>query len=171
LAKNKEIKKINPKEFLTDKNRIDLLLKTKLTKNYSKGVSINSIQDQLRNVMWNKCGIIRNRKLLLEAMKKITDLEKELPCISVGNNHNYNWQLTKYLETENLLKVAEIIVHSSLDRTESRGAHYREDYVNKNDKKWLKHIVIRRGKSKPVISYRKVNSSLQLTEGNKDEYK
>jgi len=164
LAKTKKIKRIHPKEILIDKSRIESILKIKSNNNNFR-ISISNIQQQLKNIMWNQCGIIRNQKLLQDALRKIGALENKLIDVPICNYHYFNWQLIKYLETENLIRVSRIIILSALQRKESRGAHFREDYVNRDDKNWLKHIVIKRGRDKPVISYKKVNNSLRIIEG------
>jgi succinate dehydrogenase / fumarate reductase flavoprotein subunit len=61
------------------------------------------------------------------------------------------------LELGNMLKAAEAVVFSALQRKESRGAHYRSDYPNRNDTEWLKHTLIFQAKNgleahyKPVV--------------------
>jgi succinate dehydrogenase / fumarate reductase flavoprotein subunit len=51
-----------------------------------------------------------------------------------------------------------VIAAGALDRTESRGAHYRSDYPKRDDENWIKHTVIHKGEDgQPVISYRGVN--------------
>ena len=69
---------------------------------------------------------------------------------------NYNTDLTDAIELESLIGIAEAILQSAQARTESRGAHFREDYPERNDTDWLKHTLIRKTDSGPEISYKPV---------------
>ena len=57
-----------------------------------------------------------------------------------------------------LLDIAQVTVSSALARTESRGAHSREDFPERNDNKWLKHTLAYRGKDGPDLRYKQVRS-------------
>ncbi|HSQ48510.1 MAG TPA: hypothetical protein VLL96_02370, partial [Candidatus Deferrimicrobiaceae bacterium] len=54
----------------------------------------------------------------------------------------FNYELQEALELGNMLRVAEVIVYSALQRLESRGAHFRNDYPERNDEEWLKHTFV-----------------------------
>ena len=85
-------------------------------------------------------------------------IKKELAHIKISD-HSMIWNsdLVEALELHNLVDQAVLTVHSALAREESRGAHSREDFPKRNDKKWMKHslsIVDRQGKV--VIDYKPV---------------
>jgi succinate dehydrogenase / fumarate reductase flavoprotein subunit len=68
----------------------------------------------------------------------------------------FNTDLVQAFELESLLDVAEAIVVSALARTESRGAHYRSDFIKRDDVHWLKHTLARRTPGGPSLQYEPV---------------
>lgn len=90
------------------------------------------LKKELQKLMWNKVGIIRNSSDLEKALQKISKwkfiFESEL-------------KTTEDFELANLIVLADLITNSALQREESRGAHYREDFPDRDDIKWKKHIV------------------------------
>ena len=104
----------------------------------NRGEGIKEIGHLLKTTMWNKVGIIRNEEGLQTALDKITDLKARFKMISISSAQD----LFGAFELENMLKVSDMVVRSSLKRTESRGAHYRSDYPEENNKLWLKNIEI-----------------------------
>jgi succinate dehydrogenase/fumarate reductase flavoprotein subunit len=84
--------------------------------------------------MWNGVGIIRSQGSLEEALGKLVKVENQLNFTPVSPDE---------LELKNMLLVAKLITQAALDRTESRGAHYRTDYPQKDDVNWKKHLVYR----------------------------
>lgn len=98
---------------------------------------LTAIQCSLRHIMTIDVGIRRNREGLTRAMSTIRDLRRFA-------DSRGSMQGNAYLDTINLLTVAELIALSSLARTESRGAHFRTDFPFRDDDNWLKHVVISR---------------------------
>ncbi len=90
----------------------------------------------IKSAMWNGTGIIRSRESLEEALNKLAKVEKQLDFVPVSAGE---------LELRNMLLVAGLITRAALDRTESRGAHYRTDYPQKDDKDWRRHLVYKLG--------------------------
>ena len=70
----------------------------------------------------------------------------------------FNTDLLADLETEHLVSFSEVIVAGALARTESRGAHSRTDFKERDDEKWLKHTLAHKdGEDGPKLSYKAVN--------------
>ncbi len=107
------------------------------------GVRPLKIKNKLREVMWDKGSLIRNGKGLREALELIADMrENDLPRLSVSRSSTRsNREWIEALEVYNMLDVAELVIRSALFREESRGAHYREDYPERDDERWLVHVV------------------------------
>ncbi|PKP40896.1 MAG: L-aspartate oxidase [Bacteroidetes bacterium HGW-Bacteroidetes-10] len=105
------------------------------------------LSSRVSEIMTLHAGIIRNEKLLAEGLAK---LEKERANFVMDGKEIFE------LMGENLIIVAELIIRSALERRESRGGHYREDFPEENDK-FIHHIVQQRGKG---ISALPVNKTL-----------
>jgi succinate dehydrogenase/fumarate reductase flavoprotein subunit len=96
------------------------------------------IHTHLRRIMWDKAGIVREREGLECTLDAIGELRAEALTLK-GNTVN---EQVKILELENHLLLGEMIARSALKREESRGAHYRSDFPLRNDRAWLKNIVV-----------------------------
>ena len=106
------------------------------------GLNIFDIKEEMRTIMQEKVGIFRNGDDLLDAVHQLEDLLKKTKEITVesksmGNNPGLNevYRVTK------MLKLALCVAKGALQRTESRGAHYREDYPKRDDMHWLKRTI------------------------------
>ncbi len=114
------------------------------------------VKAKVQEIMWEKAGVIRNRKSLLEAEKELTQLKQEnLPKLFGKNPH----EVMEAIEATNMIIVASLVVKAALARKESRGAHYRTDYPNQDDKKWLGHAVLTKRSEK-----RKANTRIARAE-------
>ncbi|MCQ2744669.1 MAG: L-aspartate oxidase [bacterium] len=116
---NLEVPKIIDKSIL---DTIDMYSTTINETDYD----IYKLKSELKNIMWDNVGIIRNENGLRKALDKIQELKtnfrRDKKCINIAE-----------YEYRNMLTVAEIITESALNRTESRGAHSRSDYTQTND--------------------------------------
>ncbi|MCF6092852.1 FAD-binding protein [Microaerobacter geothermalis] len=107
-----------------------------------KGVNPFYLRKKLEETMSQLAGICRNEQGMISALHFIEKLKEWHPRTYINGNLSYNLALQEWLNVENLLIVASLIIHSALLRRESRGAHWREDYPEKNDRDWLSNIVI-----------------------------
>ena len=98
----------------------------------------------LKEAMWTGCGVVRDRDGLLAAQAAIEELREQAAAVSVpgGPAANPAWQ--ESLDLDNQLTVARVIVASALAREESRGAHFRADFPERDDARWLRAAVVRR---------------------------
>lgn len=98
---------------------------------------------KLKNIMWTYAGLIRDGEGLKQALSDIESLKSSLANVSVPlSTMRYNMDWIDALEVQNMVSVAEMVIKAALLRDESRGAHFRKDHPERNDDKWLKHIVI-----------------------------
>ncbi|MFC1977892.1 FAD-binding protein [Chloroflexota bacterium] len=97
--------------------------------------SLYQLQQTLKQTMWDKASVIRDRQNLEEALNEIEVIRERLALVSITNHQ----ELRQSVKLANMLTVSEMVCRSALTRTESRGAHYRSDYP-KEDERWLKTI-------------------------------
>ena len=101
------------------------------------------LREAMQNLMTEKCSVFRNSDGLEQALEGISQLEKRYLNVCLTNkSKTFNYNLQEALELGNMLKTAQVIVFSALQRKESRGAHYRSDYPERNDEEWLKHTLV-----------------------------
>jgi len=113
----------------------------RLEKEFSaEGESPRQLIQQLKAQMWNKVGISRKKNELEEALEYI---QGSWPPTAVENPA----ELILLLELQNMRIVAEMVCKAALKRTESRGAHFRVDYPDEDNSRWLKNIVFRKGEA------------------------
>lgn len=120
--------------------------------------TIAGLRDGLHEVMERCAGIYRDETLLREACEKIGSLRERFPALAIQDHSRvYNTELIYALELGSMLEVAQAMVHSAHGRQESRGAHQRLDYPERNDERFLQHsLATFRGSDPPAIDYRAV---------------
>lgn len=124
----------------------------------SKGEKSFRILDELRKTMSTYVGIFRTKQELETALNKIIELEDRAKNISITSSNLFmNYELIGAIELEYMLDICHIITLGALLREESRGAHSRRDFPQRNDTDWLKHTMATIGEDgKPEISYKDV---------------
>jgi succinate dehydrogenase / fumarate reductase, flavoprotein subunit len=104
---------------------------------------VSVLRETLQCLMTKQCSVFRNGQTLENALAQIHHLKKLYSNIGLTNKSKiFNYELQEALELGNMLRVAEVIVYSALCRRESRGAHFRSDYPERNDEDWLKHTFV-----------------------------
>jgi succinate dehydrogenase / fumarate reductase flavoprotein subunit len=117
------------------------------------------IREALQQVMFDKCGVFRTEQLLTEARDEVAALRERARHLHVEDKGcRYNLDLVDALELGYLLDIAEGTVASALARTESRGAHAREDFPERDDAGWLRHTLAWRDPDggQPRLGYKPV---------------
>lgn len=122
----------------------------------------SKIRAEMKKVMQSDFGVFRTGKFMEEGLKKILSLRDSLADIKLDDHSSaYNMARIEVFELENLISVATATAICANKRNESRGAHSREDYPNRDDENWLKHIIIF---ADDTIKYRPVNMKPSLVE-------
>lgn len=106
------------------------------------GESFATIKDELRETMQQYVGIFRDRVGLEVGLEKINNLKERGKNVKVKSNaKSFNLELLNALELRGMLDLAQVICKGALTREESRGAHYRTDFLERDDQNWLKHTL------------------------------
>jgi succinate dehydrogenase / fumarate reductase flavoprotein subunit len=110
--------------------------------------------------MQRHCAVFRDGPLLEEGLRKLDEvIEMMRADLSVTDRSMiFNTDLGEMLELDNMLAQASVSLHSAIGRTESRGAHAREDFPTRDDENWLKHTLCWRDDDGRVrLDYRPVH--------------
>ncbi|MFQ5581827.1 MAG: succinate dehydrogenase flavoprotein subunit [Mariprofundaceae bacterium] len=103
---------------------------------------IAEIRDEMQAVMQKHFSVYRTEDVMQAGVNRLAELKNEMAdaCIE-DKNRIFNTELIEALELENLMALGCVTAAGALARTESRGAHAREDYPDRDDGKWLKHTL------------------------------
>jgi succinate dehydrogenase flavoprotein subunit len=117
---------------------------------FDRGVSADGggpyqLQQELQTIMQNQVGIVRTESEMKQALKGIDRLKERARRVGVGGNREYNPGWHTGLDLANLLTVSEAITRAAIERKESRGGHFREDYPSQDPGGASFNVVIRKG--------------------------
>ena len=127
-----------------------------LNKKNKGSENIVQLGNDLRSTMQQHCGVFRFPELLKEGVKKIQDIAERSKNLHISDNSNiFNTARIDALELKNLIEVAKATIESAYAREESRGAHCRSDFEDRDDEQWLKHTLYYSQTN--TIGYRPVN--------------
>src|SRR5216110_2481224 len=117
------------------------------------------IRVEMQRTMQNNCAVFRTADVLRDGVGKIDSVAKSFGDLAIADRSMiWNSDLMEALELQNLLEQAVVALHSAENRTESRGAHARDDFPERDDENWLKHTVAwLDGDGKVTLGYRPVH--------------
>jgi succinate dehydrogenase/fumarate reductase flavoprotein subunit len=128
----------------------------KLTSGNGAGTEITGLRKNLRSAVQKYAGVRRDRAGLKRLINAIDEVHTNLVQIKVPDIGVYNQPLIELLQLEGMCETASMIANCALLREESRGHHFRNDFPQQNDIKWLKHTSIIRGEQGPKYDTRPV---------------
>ena len=106
------------------------------------GTPTAKLRDRMQRVMQDNCAVFRTGEVLGEGRRLIGEVWRASDDVQVTDRGLiWNTDLVETLEFENLVVQAVVTMESAANRTESRGAHAREDFPNRDDQTWMKHTL------------------------------
>ncbi|TDR56256.1 succinate dehydrogenase subunit A [Halomonas ventosae] len=104
------------------------------------GETVPELKRELQDIMQTSFGVFREEKNMVEGVKRLEELRERIANAYLPDKSNtFNTARVEALELDNLMEVAEATAIAALERKESRGAHSRYDYPDRDDVNWLKH--------------------------------
>jgi succinate dehydrogenase / fumarate reductase flavoprotein subunit len=124
----------------------------------SKGDSVADIRDEMQRIMQDDFGVFRSGEVMEEGLKRLASLREKLAHAHLNDKSKiFNTERVGALELDNLMLTAYATAKSALTRTESRGAHSREDFPKRDDENWIKHTLY--FLADDAVDFRPVNTS------------
>ena len=118
---------------------------------------IGPLRQEMQSLMTEYGSVFRNEAGLKKGMEEIHALKERYQNIGVTNKGKvFNYELMEALELGHQLDICEVILLSALHRKESRGAHYREDFPQRDDQSYLKHTLVFQTSKGPRVLYKPV---------------
>ncbi len=136
-TKSKPSPKLDREQVERETVRLDSL--------FREGKKPQAMKEQIRGLMWQHVGIVRNRDDLMFALSELERLGRDSHELGVSGGKKYNPEWCDAIVIPNMLLVCEAIVRSALAREESRGAHFRSDFPKRDDVNWFVNINLKKG--------------------------
>lgn len=123
------------------------------------GTRVAHLRLEMQKIMQNNCAVFRTGEVLDEGVELMKKVWEKRPDVQVSDSSMiWNSDLVEALELDNLMYQAVATINSGANRKESRGAHAREDYSERDDENWMKHTTVWVDETgKPTIGYRPVH--------------
>ncbi|MDE5109294.1 MAG: FAD-binding protein, partial [Trichodesmium sp. St17_bin3_1_1] len=122
---------------------------------------INFLREQFQDAMSQHCGVFRSQDVMEQGFEKLEQLQQQYQQVYLDDRGKlWNTEIIEALELRSIIVVGETILSSALSRKESRGAHSREDFTERNDEDFLRHTLAYYSLAGIDIGYRPVTISM-----------
>lgn len=164
-------------EFIKAEN--DAKKTTDLLINNNGNKSVESFHKRLGKIIWDNCGMSRNQTDLTSSLEQLSNLKKEFwkDVRVLGSKNSFNPELSKAERLADFMELGELMIYDALDRKESCGGHFREEYQTKegealrNDEDFLYVSAWEYGKSKSKPTLHKENLDFEVAKPTQRSYK
>ncbi len=155
-VQNRKLPAIDEQRYITEaQRRLQALLEQ------PGKYRINQVRTAFQDCMTQHCGVFRTAEIMQEGLQQIQQLQQQYPDIYLDDKSTcWNTEIIEALELQSLFVVGQVILASALNRQESRGAHYREDFSNRNDTDFLKHTMAYYSPAGIDLQYRPVTITM-----------
>lgn len=120
-------------------------------------IRIDQLRQQFQDTMTAHCGVFRTQEVMQDGLSKLAELQGQYQDIYLDDKGKlWNTEIVEALELQSLMIVGQLILTSALNRQESRGAHSREDFPQRDDGSFLKHTMAYYSPAGIDLSYRPV---------------
>ena len=127
------------------------------TRNGSGKERASHVRQEMQDTMMENASVFRTQETLSRQVEELRELKARYAEVGVDDSgRRYNTELMEVLELGFLLDNAEQLVHAALNRQESRGAHSREDFKERDDENWLRHTLVYQDGDDVRIGYKPV---------------
>ena len=151
---------INPSEsnkMPSDISTQEIVDRLHSIKNNSGDISVGELRGKMQKTVQKRFGVYRESEALSLGNQELNDMYKDLKHVKIVDKSDiFNTDLIEALELHNLMEVAGSVGVSAEQRTESRGAHAREDYPDRDDENWMKHTLAWKDNDQFNITHRPV---------------
>ncbi len=114
---------------------------------------VNGLRDRLLDLMWDDVGIIRDKVGMTRALGRLDEMSAELAAVGVPDgDRRFNLSWHDWLNLRSQIEMSKVIAHAALQRENSRGAHFREDFKEPGDLATSRFTVVRQVESRLVVS-------------------